>query len=152
MTQGDGTYLAQFNYARLRHPADHAGTKGFIDGTPVIMKLAERSAGFIWSFETGPGGTMDPPVWGDPLISVNMTVWRNFPNFEFFVYNTLHNAFMKRRQTWFEDETAPYLVMWWVPEGHRPSLDEGLDRLAMLRAEGDSARAFGWDFARRHYG
>ncbi len=30
-----------------------------------------------------------------------------------------------------------HLVMWWVPEGQRPTLDEGLERLAHLQAQGD---------------
>lgn len=38
------------------------------------------------------------------------------------------------------------LVMWWVPEGKMPTLEEGKARLEKLRAEGDSAEAFGWDW------
>ena len=38
--------------------------------------------------------------------------------------------------------------MWWVPEGHRPTLDEALARLAHLRAHGDSDHAFGWAYAK----
>lgn len=37
-----------------------------------------------------------------------------------------------------------HFVMWWVPEGHRPSLDEALERLAHLERDGDSDHAFGW--------
>jgi len=34
--------------------------------------------------------------------------------------------------------------MWWVPAGHRPSLDEGLARLDQRAREGDTDAAFGW--------
>jgi hypothetical protein len=34
--------------------------------------------------------------------------------------------------------------MWRAPAGHRPTLDEALERLAELQANGDTDRAFGW--------
>ena len=37
-----------------------------------------------------------------------------------------------------------HFVMWWVQDGHRPSLDEGLARLTLLREQGPSEMAFGW--------
>ena len=35
--------------------------------------------------------------------------------------------------------------MWWVPEGHRPSPQEGRERLDYLAAHGPSDYAFGWE-------
>jgi hypothetical protein len=35
-----------------------------------------------------------------------------------------------------------YMVMWWIPAGHRPSLAEAAERLALLRTQGPSAEAF----------
>jgi hypothetical protein len=35
-----------------------------------------------------------------------------------------------------------YLVLWWVPRGHRPTIDEALARLANLRAHGSTPHAF----------
>ena len=37
-----------------------------------------------------------------------------------------------------------HFVMWHVEDGHRPTLDEALERLAHLEANGDSDHAFGW--------
>ncbi|WP_323370652.1 DUF3291 domain-containing protein [Sulfitobacter sp. F26204] len=34
--------------------------------------------------------------------------------------------------------------MWFVPVGHRPTLDDPLARLAHRQSNGDSAHAFGW--------
>lgn len=141
-------HLAQFNYARLRHPVDDPRTKGFVDGSDVLMRVAQRSAGFIWALDSGRGGVPDPPVWGDPLISVNLTVWRDPESLEFYVHKTLHKSWLKRRDEWFEPVPEPYLVMWWIEAGHIPSIEEGLDRLALLRAEGESERAFSWRWAR----
>jgi hypothetical protein len=57
----------------------------------------------------------------------------------------VHRQFYERRREWFEVLGAMHFVMWWVPAGHRPSLDEGLERLALLRAHGNGEQAFGWD-------
>jgi hypothetical protein len=35
-----------------------------------------------------------------------------------------------------------FLVLWWVPRGHRPTVDEAMARLEMLRAQGRTALAF----------
>ena len=37
-----------------------------------------------------------------------------------------------------------HFVMWWVPVGHRPTLDEALAKLEHLRDHGASEAAFGW--------
>ena len=39
-----------------------------------------------------------------------------------------------------------HFVMWWVPAGHRPTLEEALERLEHLRVHGDSDEAFGWSY------
>jgi len=35
--------------------------------------------------------------------------------------------------------------MWFVPQGHRPTMAEGVERLDHLREHGPSDYAFGWD-------
>ena len=39
-----------------------------------------------------------------------------------------------------------HFVMWWVPVGHQPSLEEALERLEHLKTHGDSDHAFGWSY------
>ncbi len=74
----------------------------------------------------------------------NLTVWESVAALEHFVFNTVHRAFYERRAEWFEVLGRMHFVMWWVPAGHRPTLDEALERLAHLQAQGDSDHAFGW--------
>ena len=50
--------------------------------------------------------------------------------------------FLKHRKKWFEPDTEATYVLWWVKEGHIPSIDEAKSRLMMLREKGDSADAF----------
>jgi hypothetical protein len=57
---------------------------------------------------------------------------------------TIHRQFYERRAEWFEVLGKQHFVMWWVPEGHRPTLEEALERLAHWEAHGDSGHAFGW--------
>ena len=148
----DGLEIAQFNFARLKHPINDDRSKGFRDGTPVINMIARRSAGFVWVFEsTGPAGTMVQPVWNDPLITINISVWKSLHTLETFVYTTLHKSYLKRANTWFEASEGPNMVLWWVAKDHRPTVDEAKDRLAMLKSDGASERAFDWEFARENY-
>jgi hypothetical protein len=35
-------------------------------------------------------------------------------------------------------------VLWWVPAGHLPDLDQAAERLALLRRDGPGPRAFGF--------
>ena len=144
--------IAQFNFARLRRPIEDTSNKGFLDGSAVINRLTQRSAGFVWVYEsTGPAGTMAQPIWNDPLIAINLSVWQSLSTLEYFVYNTLHKSYLQRKATWFEETEGPNMVLWWVERDHRPTVDEALDRLAMLKSDGANARAFDWDFARATY-
>jgi hypothetical protein len=49
---------------------------------------------------------------------------------------------MVRRRQWFERPTHAYMVLWWIPAGHIPSVSEALDRLGHLRRNGPTAHAF----------
>ncbi len=137
-------HLAQFNYARLRYPLEDPRIQGFRDGSDLLGPMALRMPGIEWVFDPGPGGLPAEPVWGDPLISVNMSVWDSVAALERFVYRTLHRRWIAQRDAWFEPVEPPFQVMWWVAPGHRPDLSEALARLQLLREEGASARAFGW--------
>jgi hypothetical protein len=37
------------------------------------------------------------------------------------------------------------MAFWWVPIGHIPAFDDGMARLEVLRANGPSEVAFGWE-------
>jgi hypothetical protein len=40
---------------------------------------------------------------------------------------------------------GPYFVMWWVLAGHRPTMQEAVERLQSLKDNGPSEFAFGWE-------
>ncbi|WP_425566929.1 DUF3291 domain-containing protein [Sphaerisporangium flaviroseum] len=48
--------------------------------------------------------------------------------------------YLRRRREWFLSIAEPYSVMWWIPEGHTPTLADGMARLDLLRAKGPTPR------------
>jgi Domain of unknown function (DUF3291) len=67
---------------------------------------------------------------------------KSIEQFRAFVDKSAHSAVMRRRRTWFEPMASAYLVLWWVPVGHIPTVAEAKERLEMLRTQGDMAAAF----------
>jgi hypothetical protein len=146
MQQPLGYHLAQLNVGRALDDTDSPRLKEFMDNLDRVNALAERMPGFIWRF-TGDGSNnaTDVKIGGDPRYISNMSVWARAEDLEHFVWNTVHKRFYQKKANWFEAMTTPHFVMWWVPEGHRPTLDEALARLDQLTREGPSQAAFGWE-------
>jgi hypothetical protein len=136
--------LAQLNIARLRHPTTHPAIKDFMDGLERINALAESSPGFVWRLkdDTGNATEVQHPWSHDPFIIVNLSVWTDPQSLKNFVYRSDHLDFYVRRADWFERPTEAHYVLWWVPEGHIPSLEEARERLEDYRRNGATERAF----------
>ena len=137
-------HLAQFNIARIKYPLDDPRMKEFVDNVARVNALAETIPGFVWRLQDASGNAMNMTVYDDPRILPNLTLWENVEALERFVWQTLHKRFYGRREEWFERIETP-LVLWFVPEGHRPTMAEGVERLDYLKAHGPSDHAFGWD-------
>ncbi|QDF95440.1 hypothetical protein CJ010_02160 [Azoarcus sp. DD4] len=138
--------LAQLNVARLLAPIDSPQLAGFVDQLDEINALAEASPGFVWRFE-GDARLGNTSVPDDPLMLINLSVWRDVDALFAFTYQSLHKRPLGSRRDWFERPSGPHLVMWWVADGHRPRADEALARLALLGRDGPGPDAF--DFRRR---
>ena len=134
--------LAQVNIATLKAPIDSPELKDFVDNLDLVNGLAERSEGFVWRL-TGEGNdatSLRP--FGDDVI-VNMSVWRDVDSLRRFAYgNRTHVEILKRKREWFTRMKDAYMVLWWVPAGHRPTVEEAAQRLELLRRKGPSAEAF----------
>ena len=138
-------HLAQLNIGRLVAGTDDPRVAEFMGALDRVNGIGKRMPGFVWMMEGSEGmGNTEIKIGGDPRFVSNLTVWESVEALERFVWGTIHRQFYERRAEWFELLGAMHFVMWWVPEGHRPTLEEGLGRLARLEAEGDSDRAFGW--------
>jgi hypothetical protein len=138
-------HLAQINVGRLVADTDAPRVGDFMRALDMVNGLGKRMPGFVWIMEGAEGqGNTETKIGGDPRFVANLTVWESVEALERFVWGTVHRQFYERRAEWFEVLGKQHFVMWWVPEGHRPSLDEALERLAHWEAHGDSDQAFGW--------
>lgn len=144
-------HLAELNLGRLLADTTDPRVAEFMAALDKVNGLGKRMPGFVWMMEGSgePGtGNTETKIGGDPRFVSNLTVWESVAALENFVFNTVHRQFYARRQEWFELLGERHFVMWWVPEGHRPTLGEGLERLELLRREGATESAFDWAHAR----
>jgi len=133
--------LAQLNIAALKAPLDSPELKDFVDNLDRINALAEGSAGFVWRLKgDGNDATSLRPL-GEDVI-VNMSVWRDVEALQDYVYRSGHVEIMRRRREWFTRMAQAYMVLWWVPAGHEPTMAEAAARLELLRQKGPTAEAF----------
>ena len=152
MNQPIGLHLAELNVGRLLAPTDDPRVAEFMGALDRINGLGKRMPGFVWMAEgSGEPGTGNTSVKldGDAQFVSNLTVWESVETLEAFVWNTVHRAFYERRAEWFEVLGKLHFVMWWVPAGHRPTIDEAMARLAMKQEQGDSDEAFGWAYLKQ---
>lgn len=136
-------HLAELNIAHMRAPIDSPELAEFVAQLEPVNALADAAPGFVWRLkesEADPTATVIHG-YGDHLL-VNFSVWESLESLWNYVYRTPHLGVLRRRREWFLRMAEPYMVMWWIPEGHIPSLAEGMRRLERLRAEGPSPEAF----------
>jgi hypothetical protein len=143
-----GYELAQVNVARMRAPLGAPEMAGFVAAIDPVLRMAQESDGFVWRHADGHGAGVTVEADGDATMVVNLSVWRSYEALHAFTYRSPHGAFLRRRADWFAGTPAPSTALWWVPSGTRPTVDEALRRLAVLRRYGPSPRAFG---LRRRY-
>ena len=149
MIQPVGHHLAELNVGRLLAPTDDPRVAEFMGALDRVNGLGRRMPGFVWMMEGSgePGtGNTEAKIGGDPQHVSNLTVWESAATLENFVWNTVHRSFSERRAEWFQVLGQMHFVMWWVPVGHRPTLDEALAKLALKQAQGDSDAGFGWSY------
>jgi hypothetical protein len=144
-----GTFhLAQVNIALPREPLDAPLLAEFVDQLGPVNAGADVAPGFVWRLQTEDGDATGIRAFDDDRLIVNMSVWESLEALRAFVYrDAAHLAVLRRRREWFE-RMESFLVLWWIPAGHRPSVAEAEDRLALLRAFGPSTDAFTF---RRHF-
>jgi Domain of unknown function (DUF3291) len=134
--------LAQLNIGVIKGPMDSPQMADFANNLERINAVADASSGFVWRLQTEAGDATAIRPFDDPNLLVNMSVWRDVESLNRYVYSSAHVEIMRRRREFFERMDTAFLVLWWVPRGHRPTVDEAMARLELLRARGPSATAF----------
>ena len=135
-------HLAQINIATLRAPLEHPSIAGFTSRLDEINALADESPGFVWRLQTADGDATALRPYDDDRVIVNLTVWQTLAALKDFVYRSHHVQLVRQRADWFHRPTSAIYALWWVPAGHVPSVEEGMQRLELLRTAGESPQAF----------
>jgi hypothetical protein len=135
--------LAQLNIGRALAPLDDPLMDGFVNRLAEINGLAELTPGFVWRLTDILGeDATGIRAYPDPLIIVNLTVWAGIDQLSDFAYRSTHVELFRARREWFVPLQGPTLVLWWVPTGVRPTIEEARARLEHLAAHGPTAHAF----------
>jgi Domain of unknown function (DUF3291) len=134
--------LAQLNVGRLLAPVDSPTIAGFVAQLEPINRIADTAPGFVWRLQTEAGDATSIHPTPDDLFLINMSVWSSIEALRAFTYDTAHVAVLRERRAWFERLATAHMVLWWVAAGHRPTVDEALDRLERLRHDGPTPAAF----------
>jgi hypothetical protein len=137
-----GFHLAQFNIARALAPMDDPLLRDFVAALDDVNVLAERSPGFVWRLKSDSGNATDIQAYDDPQMIVNLTVWASIDALFDFTYRSGHAKIMARRRDWFEKLSQPHIVLWWIPAGHLPDVNEAKARLELLHGQGPGPEAF----------
>jgi Domain of unknown function (DUF3291) len=135
-------HIAQVNIGRMKGALEDPVMAGFVARLDEINALADRSPGFVWRLQGSEGNATYLRPFDDDRILFNMSVWESIEQLKRYVYCTAHVEVLKRKHDWFEKFSGAYTALWWVPQGHRPSVDEAKKRLAHLDAHGPTAFAF----------
>ncbi len=134
--------LAQFNIGIVKGPMDSPVMADFVASLARIHAEADASPGFVWRLEGDAGDAAVRRYLGAEHIVANLSVWESLEPLRRYVYESGHLGMLQRRREWFERLGEAFQVLWWVPTGHRPDVQEALARLDLLRRKGPGTEAF----------
>ncbi|GAB3545249.1 DUF3291 domain-containing protein [Spirosoma fluminis] len=136
-------HLAQLNVSKMLAPdISHPIMAEFVAQLNTINELAEQSEGFIWRLTGEGNNATDINPFDDDRIIVNMSVWSSPETLQAFVFKSMHTVVMKDRRKWFEKPDRLLTVLWWIPVGHVPTVEEARQRLEYLNTHGSGPLAF----------
>jgi len=134
-------HLAQLNIAKMKFPLDDSRMSEFVDNLERINALADNAPGFVWRLQTDDGDATGIEYFGTDIL-VNMSVWEDAEALHHYVYRSAHNKIMSQRKQWFDRIESTYTVLWWIPTGHVPTIEEAGRKLQFLSDNGPGAEAF----------
>jgi hypothetical protein len=134
--------LAQLNIGIIKGPMESPVMAEFAANLDRINAVAESSHGFVWRLQTQEGDATAIRPFENENMLVNMSVWQDLESLSAYVYNSAHVELMRRRRQWFERMNEAFLVLWWVPKDHRPTIAEATHKLELLRTQGPTQDAF----------
>lgn len=134
-------HLAQLNIASMKEPLEAPGMADFVANLARINALAESSPGYVWRLQDEAGDATAIRPFGAQVL-VNLSLWEDVESLSDYVYKSAHSEMLKRRNEWFSRLGEAHMVLWWVPAGQLPDVQEAAERLRLLRESGPTAQAF----------
>ena len=138
-------HIAHFNWATLLAPVGNDKVAGFVNAVPKVNALAERSPGFVWrsgnEAELAAEAGWPLFVGNDELIA-SFSVWESPEALRAYVYQTVHSAFFRRAEEWFDPDAARGHALWYVPVGHVPTITEAWEKVEALAETGPTDAVF----------
>jgi hypothetical protein len=134
-------HIAQVNIARAKAALDTPLLAEFMAALEPVNALADSAPGFVWRLQDEGGDATSIRAFPDDLMIVNMSVWESIEALWEFVYGGGHLEVMRRRREWFS-RIEGHQVLWWVPAGHVPTVEEAKERLDLIADHGPTPEAF----------
>ena len=135
-------HLAQVNVGRARASLDDPIMAGFVAQLEAVNALAEASPGFVWRLKGEGSDEAVRAVYPDPLLLVNLSLWRDVDALKAYVYRGQHGAAFRDRKAWFDEPEGPAFALWWIPAGTLPTVEAAKARLTHLAVHGPTVQAF----------
>ena len=136
-------HIAQFNIAEAKGKMDNPIMTDFIANTDRINALADESPGFVWRLVgEDDDDSYSIKAFDSEYMLVNMSVWKDRESLFTFVYKSAHLEIFRRKKEWFKKMPKMHMVLWYVEDGHIPTVEEGKERLNYLKKHGESKYAF----------
>jgi hypothetical protein len=135
-------HLAQINVAQAIDNIDSVVMQGFKNQIDEINAIADTAEGFVWRLQGDEGSSTTIRAFDDPLLLVNMSVWRDLDSLKNYVYKSVHVDLIRDRDAWFHKMKDMHQALWWVPANRIPSLEEGKEKLQHIQKHGVSEVAF----------
>jgi hypothetical protein len=142
-------HLAQANIARMRgHPHD-AVMSGLVARIDEMNRLAEQSPGFIWRLKGSEATPEALQVFDDCFVPFdasqlfyNMSVWESVEALKNYAFKTQHAEMLRDTAQWIDHFDRAHLALWWIPQGHVPTIAESAERLRSVHERGATEFAF----------
>jgi heme-degrading monooxygenase HmoA len=135
-------HLAQLNVGLGQATVDAPEMAAFVANLDRVNALADAAPGFVWRLQDETGNATSIRPYDDERMIVNLSVWESVEALWAFVYDSAHLEIMRRRREWFQRLPTAFVVLWWVPEGEIPTVEQAIARLEHLEANGPTPHAF----------
>ena len=136
-------HIAQLNIGVLQASLDSPQLADFVANLSYVNSIVDAAPGFVWRLTDADGGDATGLRPRGPDLLVNMSVWQTLEALRAFVYrNGPHLDMLRRRREFFRPLDQAHQVLWWIPPGHIPDVDEAFSRLDLLRRDGPGPGAF----------